>query len=77
MLALHDTVAVPELLMLGGDKAPQVSPAGIVSDRLTVPLKWFSPAIVMVEVADWVESTGPGVVAETVKSRNWNIAVAE
>jgi hypothetical protein len=63
--------------MLGGDKAPQVSPDGIVSDRLTVPLKRFSPAIVMVEMADWAESTGPGVVAETVKSRNWNRAVAE
>ena len=52
MLALQDTVAVPEPVTLAGVIAIQVSPAGIVSDRLTVPLKWFNAAMVIVEFAD-------------------------
>ncbi len=52
MLALQDTVAVPEPVRLAGVIAPQVSPDGMVSDRLTVPLKRFNAAMVIVEVAD-------------------------
>jgi hypothetical protein len=52
VLALQDTVAVPDPLMLAGDIAPQVSPDGTVSNKVTVLLKWFNAAIVMVEVAD-------------------------
>lgn len=52
MLALHDTVAGPDPLTLAGDIVPQVSPDGTVSNKLTVPLKWFNAAIVMVDVAD-------------------------
>lgn len=77
MLALQDTVAVPEPVRLAGVIAPQLSPEGIVSVRLTMPLKWFSAAIVIVDVADWVVSTGEGVVAEIVKSLNWKSAVVE
>ena len=51
-LAVQDTVAVPDPEMLLGVIAPHVSPAGIVSVRLTIPLKWFSALMVMVEVAD-------------------------
>ena len=51
-LALHDTVAVPDPVMLLGVIAPHVSPTGTVSVRLTTPLKWFNALMVMVEVAD-------------------------
>jgi hypothetical protein len=77
MLALHVTVAVPDPLMLEGDIARQVSPDGTVSDRLTIPLKWFIEVMVIVEVADWVTSTGAGAAADVVKSRNWNRAFTE
>jgi len=52
MLALQDTVAVPAPMRLAGVIAPQVSPDGTVSARLTVPLKWFNAVMVIVEVAD-------------------------
>jgi hypothetical protein len=77
MLALHVTVAVPDPLMLEGDIARQVSPDGTVSDRLTIPLKWFIEVMVIVEVADWVTSTGAGAAPDVVKSRNWNRAFTE
>ena len=77
MLALQDTVVVPEPGRLGGAIAPQMSPVGIVSDKVTVPLKWFSAAMVIVTVADCVTSTEAGVVADVVKSWNRKIAVVE
>ncbi len=46
------TVAVPELVMLVGLIAPQVSPADGVSVRLTTPVKPFRAVIVIVDVAD-------------------------
>ncbi len=49
---LQETVAVPEPVTVPGVIAPQVSPAGTVSVRVTTPAKPFSAAIVMVEVAD-------------------------
>ena len=51
-LALHDTVAVPDPVTLEGVMAAQVSPAEVVSARLTRPLNWFNAAMVIVEVAD-------------------------
>ncbi len=51
-LALHDTPAVPDPVTLAGAIAPQVSPTGTLSVRLTMALKWFNAVIVMVEVAD-------------------------
>jgi len=77
ILALHDTDAVPDPMTLVGVIAPHVSPAGTVSARLTLPLKRFNEVMVIVEVADCVESTGPEVVTDVVKSRNWKRAVAE
>ena len=52
VVELQATVAVPEPVTLDGVIAPQVSPAGGVSVRLTTPAKPFSAVIVMVEVAD-------------------------
>lgn len=52
MLAVQDTVAVPEPIKVVGVIGPQVSPDGTASDRLTILLKWFSAAMVIVEVAN-------------------------
>jgi hypothetical protein len=48
----HATVAVPEPVTLDGVIAPQVRPAGGVSERLTTPANPFSAVTVIVEVAD-------------------------
>jgi len=77
MLAVQDTVAVPEPVRVVGVMGPHVSPDGIASDRLTMPLKWFNAAMVIVEAAGWVASTGTGLVADVVKSWNRNSAVVE
>ena len=47
----HDTVAVPESVILVGEIAPQVNPAAGVSVRLTTPVKPFSAVTVIVEGA--------------------------
>lgn len=74
---LQDTVAVPELVTLVGDIAPQVRFAGTVSVRLTVPVKPFTAATVMVDVAETPTLTAAGEVAATVKSVTVKVAVAE
>lgn len=51
-MALQETVAVPEPVRLAGVIAPQVSPDGTVSVRLTVPAKWFNAAIVIDDTSD-------------------------
>jgi len=51
-VALHDTVAVPEPVIVPGVMAPQVSPAGTVSVRVTVPVNPLTAVTVIVEVAD-------------------------
>jgi len=61
-------VAVPDVVMLAGVIAPQVSPDGTVSVRLTVPVKPFSGAIVIVDVAEVPTVTADGEVAVMVKS---------
>lgn len=76
MVALHETVAVPDPVMLLGVMVPQVSPDGTVSVRLTTPAKWFAAATVIVEPAELPALTEPGEVAVIVKSRNWKVAVA-
>jgi hypothetical protein len=48
----HATVAVPEPVTLDGVIAPQVRPAGGVSERLTTPANPFSAVTVIVEAAD-------------------------
>lgn len=75
-MALHDTVAVPDPVMLLGVMAPHVSPVEIMSLRLTDPAKWFTAVRVIVELTELPELTGAGEVAAIVKSRNWKVAVA-
>lgn len=67
-LALHETVAVPDPVMLDGLIAPQVRPVGGVSVRSTVPVNPFRAVTVMVDVADCPASTAAGEVAAIVKS---------
>jgi hypothetical protein len=67
---------VPEPVTLLGVMGPQVSPDGIVSAKVTVPVKWFRAVTVMVEVTDWPTSTALGEVALVEKSWNMNVAGA-
>jgi len=81
MLALQDTVAVPDPVMLLGDTVLHVSPAGTVSVNETVPVNPLTEVTVIVEFAVWPTPRGVGVVAEIVKFgdglRNSVIGVAE
>ena len=77
MVALQDTAAVPDPVMLVGIIAPQVSPDGIVSVRATVPAKPFSAVIVVVEVGDCPAFTGVGEEAVIVKLTKLKVALAE
>jgi hypothetical protein len=52
VVELQETVAVPDPVTLVGEIAPQVSPAGGVSLRLTTPANPFCAVIVIEEVAD-------------------------
>jgi hypothetical protein len=70
-------VAVPELVMLAGVIAPQVSPDGTVSVRETVPVNPLTADTVIVEVADVPGVTPVGEVAAIVKSVTWKVAVVE
>jgi hypothetical protein len=74
---LQDTVAVPEFVTLVGVIAPQVRFAGTVSVKATVPVKPFTAATVIVEVADTPALTAAGDVAATVKSVIMKVAVVE
>jgi len=65
---LQDMVAVPEPVRLLGEIAPQLSPDGIASVRVTVPVKPFWTVIEMVELTDWPVLAMPGEDAEIVKS---------
>ena len=79
VVELHDTVAVPEFTTLLGVMAPQVSPAGGVSVRLTVPEKPFKPVTVIVDEAEEPAFTAAGLEAAIVKSAaklNVKVAVA-
>jgi hypothetical protein len=60
MVAVQETVAVPELVRVLGEIAPQLRPLGIVSVRDIVPVKPLSAATVMVEVSDWPTFAGGG-----------------
>ncbi len=75
MVALHDTVAVPDPLMLVGLIVPHVRPEGTRSVRLTVPAKRFRLVIGIVDTTDEPALAGAGEVAAIVKSRNWKVAV--
>lgn len=74
-MALHDTVAVPDPVMLLGEIAPQVKPDGAESVSDTVPVKWLTEVIVTVEDADDPALTGEGDVAVIVKPTTWTLTV--
>ena len=76
MVALHDTVAVPDPVMLVGVIAPQTRPDDGVSVRETTPLKLFIPVTVIVEMAEVPALTGAGDEADVLKSQNWKSVVA-
>src|SRR5260370_37476750 len=77
IVELQDTVAVPAFVTLVGVIAPQVRFAGTVSVRLTVPVKPFNAATVMVEVAEVPTVIADGEVAEIVKLVTMKVAVVE
>ena len=72
--ALLESVAVPELVTLVGEIAPQVKPVGTVSVRLTVPVNPFTAVTVIVDEAA-VLTVVEGEVAAIVKSVTVNVAV--
>lgn len=74
-LDVHETVAVPEPVMLAGVIVPQVNPAGTIWVSETVPAKPFRAVMVMVDVANVLTVTAAGEVAEIVKSWTVNVAV--
>jgi len=74
---LHDTVAVPELIMLAGLMEPQVRLAGTVSVSPTVPVNPLILATVTVEVAEVPTVTAAGDVATTEKSVTVNTVLVE
>ncbi len=67
VVALHEIVAVPEPVTLGGEIVPQLTPLGTVSVRATVPVNPFRPLIVIVVVAGCPTITAAGGVAEIAK----------
>lgn len=76
-VALHETMAVPEFVTLGGIIVPQVRPAGTVSVRLTAPVNPFNAVIVIVEVAETPALTTAGDDAAIEKSVTMKVTVAE
>jgi hypothetical protein len=68
-VALHETVAVPDPVMLPGKIEPHTRPEGTVSLRVTVAANLLTAAIVMVEVLDVLTLTVIELAA-IVKSRN-------
>ena len=74
-MELHETVAVPEFVMLLGVMAPHVKFAGTVSVSDTVPVKPLSALTVIVEVAEVPAVTAAGDVAVMLKSLTVNVAV--
>jgi hypothetical protein len=77
IVELHETVAVPELVTLVGEMAPQVRLAGTVSVRLTTPVNPLRAETVIVEVAETPTLTAAGDVAEMLKSVTVKVAVVE
>ncbi len=75
MVELQATVAVPELVTLVGEIAPQLRFAGTVSVSETVPVKPLTADTVIVEVADTPTLTAAGELAVIAKSVTVNVAV--
>ena len=64
---VHDTVAVPDPVILLGIIDPQVRPDGIESVRDTVPVNPLAPVTVIVETACCPTSVFAGEVAAIAK----------
>jgi hypothetical protein len=75
-VALQETVAVPDPVMLLGVMAPQVNPAGGVSVMDTTPAKPLCAVIVIVETTEAPAWTAAGEEAAIVKSWTVNETVA-
>lgn len=75
-MELHETVAVPEFVILVGDIPTQVKPVGTVSVSVTVPVNPFTALMVIVDVALWPESVAAGNVAVIVKPLTWKTMFA-
>lgn len=71
---MHETVAVPEPVMLPGVIEPQVRLEGRASVRLRTPVKPFTADSVIVEETVTPALTGAGAVAVIVKSWTLNSA---
>jgi len=76
MVALHETVAVPDPVTEPGVVGPHVRPAGTVSVSVTTPVNPLTAVIVIVEVADWPALAAAGDDAAMVKSLKVKVAVA-
>jgi hypothetical protein len=67
-VAVHETVAIPEPVMLLGVIEPQTRPEGTMSVRVTFPAKPFNAVIVIVEFAGTPMLTWADEVATIAKS---------
>jgi hypothetical protein len=76
IVALHETVAVPEVVILPGAIDPQVRPDGTVSVNDTGPVKPLTGATVIVDVAETPTIAAVGDEAIRVKSVTVNVEVA-
>jgi hypothetical protein len=68
IVALHETAAVPDVVILPGVIDPHVRPAGTVSVNDTGPVKPLTGAKVIVDVADTPTTAAVGDEAVSVKS---------
>ena len=75
---VHETVAVPNPVMVAGVIVPQLTPDGTTSLSVTVPVKWLIEDIVIVVVVEEPTFAG-GVAAVIVKSTTcmdtWTVCV--
>jgi hypothetical protein len=77
IVALQETVAVPDPVILVGVIGPQFSPEGIVSVRLTIPPKPLSAVTVMVDGTETPTLAAAGDVVAMLKSWTLKMAVAK
>ena len=76
MVALHETVAVPDPAMLVLLMFPQLRPFGTASVKATVAVNPLRAVIVRVVVLDWPTLAAAGVDAVIVKSPCFTVNVA-
>ena len=64
---MHETIAVPDPVIVVGVIVPQLTPVGTVSLNVMVPVKWLMEVIVIVDVVEEPALAG-GVAVVIVKS---------